>query len=184
MNYILKIQTFVMMFIFACMAGKGQNAKADETVNSQSVYEKLDKGEDVNILILGDSIGISSHASDTEHSWVYQMEQSLEERYGSGIYINNMSMNGNISYSEYVRTKALKDGVNYDLAILCVGENDSVDEFSPYYEALIRAVAEKYKNCQIIAFLYVSDAFYFYQSAQWKLCYLYTGTCRIFFTKV
>ena len=77
MNYILKIQTFVMMFIFACMAGKGQTAKADETVNSQSVYEKLDKGEDVNILILGDSIGISSHASDTEHSWVYQMEQSL-----------------------------------------------------------------------------------------------------------
>lgn len=159
MNYILKIQTFVMMFIFACMAGKGQTAKADETVNSQSVYEKLDKGEDVNILILGDSIGISSHASDTEHSWVYQMEQSLEERYGSGIYINNMSMNGNISYSEYVRAKALKDGVNYDLAILCVGENDSVYEFSPYYEALIRAVAEKYKNCQIISVLQSSQTY-------------------------
>ena len=69
-------------------------------------------------------------------------------------------MGGNASYAGYVRTMALNDGVDYDLAIICYGQNDSTDGFSTNYESIIRALRNKYPDCSIISVLESSQREY------------------------
>ena len=69
-------------------------------------------------------------------------------------------MGGNASYAGYVRTRDLNDDVNYDLAIICYGQNDSTNGFSTNYESIIRAVRSKYPDCSIISILESSQRTY------------------------
>lgn len=69
-------------------------------------------------------------------------------------------MGGNTSYAGYVRTMALNDGVDYDLAIICYGQNDALEGFSTNYEAVIRAIERKYSDCSIISTLESSQREY------------------------
>lgn len=54
--------------------------------------------------------------------------------------VTNVSMGGNASYTGYVRTMALDDSTDYDLAIICYGQNDRFDGFSNNYEAMVMAI--------------------------------------------
>ena len=69
-------------------------------------------------------------------------------------------MGGNTSYAGYVRTEMLDDDINYDLAIICYGQNDSLDDFSTYYESIIRSIKNKYPDCSIISILESSQREY------------------------
>lgn len=69
-------------------------------------------------------------------------------------------MGGNTSYAGYVRTMALNDGIDYDLVVLCYGQNDSRDNFGLYYESIIRAVKIKYQKASIISILESSQKDY------------------------
>ena len=69
-------------------------------------------------------------------------------------------MGGNASYAGYVRTMALNDDVDYDLAIICYGQNDSADGFSTSYESIIQAIRSKYPGCSIISILESSQQTY------------------------
>ena len=69
-------------------------------------------------------------------------------------------MGGNASYAGYVRTMALNDDVDYDLAIICYGQNDSADGFSTNYESIIQAIRSKYPGCSIISILESSQQTY------------------------
>lgn len=118
---------------------------------SDSFYEKLADGFDVNILIVGDSISAGSGASDDVHRWPVMLENYLEETFHVNVLVNNVSLGGNTSYAGYVRTRNLQDGEIYDLAILCFAQNDSPLQLAFYYEALVRAVQEKCPNSSIIS---------------------------------
>ena len=54
----------------------------------------------------------------------------------------------------------LNDDTDYDLVVICYGQNDSTDGFSTNYEALIRAVRNKYPNSSIISILESSQREY------------------------
>lgn len=69
-------------------------------------------------------------------------------------------MGGNASYAEYVRTMILNDDTDYDLVVICYGQNDSTDGFSTDYEALVRAIRNKYTNSSIISILESSQKEY------------------------
>lgn len=69
-------------------------------------------------------------------------------------------MGGNASYAGYVRTMVLNDDVDYDLAIICYGQNDATDGFSTNYESIIRAIRSKYSDCSIISILESSQREY------------------------
>lgn len=131
----------------------------EEIEANYSFYQKLSAGYDVNILVIGDSIGASSGASSSDYYWYNQLAYWLEENYMDGtdfdgdIYVNNISMGGNASYAGYVRTMNLDDDIDYDLAIICYGQNDSETDFSLYYESIIRAINSKYPGCNIISIL-------------------------------
>lgn len=42
----------------------------------------------------------------------------------ASVAVTNVSMGGNTSYAGYVRTMDLDDSTDYDLAIICYGQND------------------------------------------------------------
>lgn len=123
-------------------------------------YKKLNDGMDVNVLVVGDSIGAGSGATDLSKNWISLLTNALQEKYEVNCKITNISMGGNTSYAGYVRTMVLKDNVNYDLAIICYGQNDREEDFSLYYESIIRAIQHKYKKCEIISVLESSQRNY------------------------
>ncbi len=115
---------------------------------------------DFNILIVGDSIAEGSGASDYNHSWAKLLSNRIDETYGLRTRLTNVSMGGNTSYAGYVRTMALDDNIDYDLVIICYGQNDSEKNFSLYYESIIRCIKKKYSHAFIITVLESSQKTY------------------------
>ncbi len=134
-------------------------ARLEDAANS-SFYQKLSKGYDVNILVVGDSIGFGSGASEENYSWANLVTSYITKTYGSAINLTNVSMSGNASYAGYSRVMMLDDGIDYDLTIICYGQNDSTENFSLYYESIIRTISSKYEKCSIISILESSQRDY------------------------
>lgn len=112
-------------------------------------------------MIVGDSIGEGSGASSYSSFWVPLLQSNLKNTYSiSSIRIDNVFMGGNSSYAGYVRMMVLNDDVDYDLAIICYGQNDGLDGFSSNYESIIRAIRSKYRDCSIISILESSQREY------------------------
>lgn len=135
-----------------------------EKERNSSFYQRLAEGFDVEILIVGDSIGNGNGASATEHTWHNRLAKAIWTEYGAKVRMTNVSMGGNTSHAGYVRTMALNDGADYDLVILCYGQNDPEKDFALYYESIIRAVQEKYPKASIISILESSQRAY-----TWKM---------------
>ncbi len=124
------------------------------------VYRKLHDGENINVLIVGDSIGAGTGASDDAHKWSNLLAEYLSSKYGISVTTTNISMSGNTSYAGYSRVMMLDEGIDYDLAVICYGQNDSTTNFSLYYELIVRAISSKYTNCSIISILQSSQKDY------------------------
>lgn len=83
-----------------------------------SFYQKMADGFDVNVLVVGDSI---AEGGQGENGWCTLLQNNLRKTYNNRGSFTNVSMGGNTSYAGYVRTMALNDDVDYDLAIICYG---------------------------------------------------------------
>ena len=127
---------------------------------NDSFYQKLSDGFDVNVLVVGDSIGAGSGTETNGKQWFSQLSSYLGTTYKSKIKLTNISMGGNASYAGYVRTRIVNDDVSYDLAIICYGQNDGLSGFSTNYESIIRAIEKKYPDCSIISILESSQRKY------------------------
>ena len=134
---------------------KQATLKQKET--EDSFYQKLADGFNVNVLIVGDSIAENGQG---DNGWCSILQNSLRKNYNVGVSFTNISMGGNASYAGYVRTMALNDDVNYDLAIICYGQNDNINGFAIKYESIIRAIRSKYPDCSIISILESSQQTY------------------------
>lgn len=125
--------------------------------SEDSVFQKLADGFDVNVLVIGDSI---AEGGQGENGWCTILWNNLRKIYSNGVSITNVSMGGNASYAGYVRTMALNDDNQYDLTIICYGQNDGIDGFSTNYESIIQAIRNKYPDCSIISILESSQREY------------------------
>ena len=99
-----------------------QKAALKQKEAEDSFYQKLSDGFDVNVLIVGDSIGAGAGAQSDGTEWFGQLQAYLQTIDKGNISFTNISMGGNASYAGYVRTMALNDGIDYDLAIICYGQ--------------------------------------------------------------
>ncbi len=126
---------------------------------TEGMYTKLSAGENVRLLIVGDSIGAGSGVKD-EDNWVSRLGRWIEVNYGTGCEITNVSMGGNSSFAGYARVKTLPEEPVYDAAVVCYGQNDGTKVFPGEYEALIRALKKKYGGCDIICVLESSQKKY------------------------
>lgn len=141
--------------IFAENQAKAEALKQKEA--EDSFYQKLADGFDVNVLVVGDSI---AEGGQGEKGWCTLLQNNLRKAYGNSVSFTNVSMGGNASYAGYARTMALNDNTEYDLAIICYGQNDGADGFSTNYEFIIRAIRSKDPNCSIISILESSQRTY------------------------
>lgn len=135
----------------------------EETVKNrqpQRFYEKLLKGEAVNILIDGDSIGDGAGASDDSKKWESLLKADIEKEYGSPCSITNISMGGNGSYAGYVRGMLLDENEDFDLIILCYGQNDDHSVIACDYEVMLRSLIKRYPGSGFISILESSQKKY------------------------
>lgn len=121
---------------------------------------KYRSGDTLKLLIVGDSIGEGAGASDPSLKWYKYLIPYMKDAYGIKLDITNVSMGGNSSYAGYVRVMELEDKENYDLVIICYGENDRAEDFSLYYESILWAVCNKYPSCRLITILESSQRDY------------------------
>lgn len=112
------------------------------------------------ILIIGDSISEGSGASDPSLHWYKSLIPYMKETYGVKLDITNVSMGGTTSYAGYVRVMQLDDKENYDLAIICYGENDRLEDLPIYYESILYTIHYKYPNCKLMTILESSQREY------------------------
>lgn len=112
------------------------------------------------LLIVGDSIGEGAGASDPSLKWYKYLIPYMKDTYGVKLDITNVSMGGNSSYAGYARVMELEDSEDYDLAIICYGENDLQEDFPLYYESILRAVRDKYPSCRLMTILESSQKDY------------------------
>ncbi len=155
--FVIFFVTVIMLFTHSYLKKVSNPAKIHGYL---SVYEKLKDGESINVLVVGDSIAEGAGASSGK-SWAKMLPDYIKETYGSECNLTNVSMGGNTSIAGVVREKILDDGIDYDLAIICYGENDADDEnFAPNYEAIIRGLKIQYGNISIISILESSQREY------------------------
>ena len=131
---------------------------ADKSYNTMTFGEKVKKGYSVNILINGDSIA----ADTSSEAWTSLLANFLKEKYAISAELTNISLAGNGAFAGYTRINTLDNrNTNYDLIILCYGQNDvDNDEFASVYEAMVRSTIKKYPNAQIISILESSQKTY------------------------
>lgn len=111
-------------------------------------------------MVVGDSIGAGSGTETDGQQWFKQLQSYLRTLNKASVSVTNVSMGGNASYAGYVRTMVLDDDIDYDLAIICYGQNDETSGFSTAYESIIRAIRSKYPDCSIISILESSQREY------------------------
>ena len=132
----------------------------NEKKENDSFYQKLADGFPVSVRIVGDSIGAGAGAEPAENGWANLLRGELRRQYNVSVSITNISMGGNTSYAGYVRTISLPDDADFDLAILCYGQNDEIDHFSLYYESVVRAIKSRFPKCDLMSILESSQRSY------------------------
>lgn len=116
---------------------------------AHNFYEKLSNGENVKIIVIGDSIAWGSCASCSEKAWIYMLCQRLTQKYGSKVDFVNLSVGGTASYFGYHKLMSYQGFEKFDAAIICNGLNDAEKDFDIYYESVLRNVLIKYPKCEI-----------------------------------
>ncbi|WP_286080063.1 SGNH/GDSL hydrolase family protein [Parablautia intestinalis] len=136
----------ILLFIIIILLGSG--------------FIQRHRGNTIKILIVGDSIGEGAGASDPSLKWYKYLIPYMKDTYGVNLDITNISMGGNTSYAGYARVMMLDDKENYDLAIVCYGENDKSEDFSLYYESILWAIRYKFPDSKMITILESSQRDY------------------------
>ncbi len=115
-------------------------------------YEKIKKGEEVNILVLGNGVGLSEGKTDESGNWTSSLSKWLEETYKSKANITNLSQDKATVKVGLEELEKNKD--NFDLAYIIFGENDQKEikpnEFKEDYEKIIKNLRGRNKNISIV----------------------------------
>ena len=127
-------------------AALAEAAAKDAEAAKYSFYQKLENGYGTDILILGDST-----AADADFS---ALSEHLQSKYlsasGSAVNVaNHANADGNL-LCDVLRVNEMPDKPDYDLAILCYGQNDSGNDVTQNFESLIVALKSRFPDCSII----------------------------------
>ncbi len=129
-----------------------------------SAYQKLNSGLPVRIAVLGDSIADKTGVEPNQ-SWNTLLFDWLHNEYPSRITMDSYAVGGTSSYTGYyqsetaMRQKIRKNG-QYDLVIICYGQNDETANFGLYYEGMLRSVKRQNPSCQFITILESTQQIY------------------------
>lgn len=134
----------------------GDSTSSSENNENQATtsnpYEKIKEGKEVNILVLGNGIGLSEGKTDESGNWTSSLSKWLEETYKSKVNITNLSQDKATVKVGLEELEKNKD--TFDLAYIIFGENDQKalkpNEFKEDYEKIIEILKERNKNVDIV----------------------------------
>ena len=132
-------------------ADTGRAWEADESTDS--FYQKLVDGFDVNILVVGDTFADGSAASSVDKRWTSLLPKAIADEYDVKADLKSLILDDNTSYSFYTMVKQMSADESYDLVIICSGQYDADETSAVHYEALIRALREKFGDINMISIL-------------------------------
>lgn len=136
-----------------------RDVESQETIISETpqahltLYDKLDTSQRIRILVVGDSIGANSGSSDNSTRWDTILNGLLSQEYGCPVTIDNLSVAGTSSLFGIIKAELQDDMSQYDLAIVCYGQNDSETQIGAHYEALIRNLMNLNANMEVLPVL-------------------------------
>ena len=124
------------------------------------VTEKLSKGEDLDLLVFGDSISVGANSSSLVGASPYMptypelFVQQLKTVYGSKINLTNPSVGGKgIAWGLDEINGVLENQNDLDLAVLAFGMNDgrmSALEFAQKISTLAERVQERFPDAEVM----------------------------------
>ena len=124
----------------------------EKQASTSSPYEKIKDGKEVNILVLGNGVGLSEGKTDESGNWTSSLSKWLEETYKSKANITNLSQD---KATVKVGLEELeKNNDSFDLAYIIFGENDQKalkpNEFKEDYEKIVKNLKERNKDISIV----------------------------------
>lgn len=138
-------------------SSKDNNSKADtnefnNTFEIGNPYKKINDGQSVNILVLGDGIGNSEGKNGDEGDWSNLLTKWLQDTYNSKANITNLSDQKATIKDGNKSLETNKD--NFDIAYIIFGQNDektlSAEEFKKNYEEVVKNLKERNKDMAIV----------------------------------
>ena len=124
-----------------------------ELEEKDGFYEKLADGLDVNVLLLGDSIATPDGLEDETLFWGNQLALEMNMQYEGYTSLTALAQAGSTAAQALERLNALESAGDYDLALLCLGQNDDAAALAASYEALLQGLRQKYAKCSVICIL-------------------------------
>ncbi|GLB61179.1 SGNH/GDSL hydrolase family protein [Cytobacillus sp. NCCP-133] len=147
------IYIFFITFIYG-LYQLFDNLSKVESANPTSVYEKLAGKENINYLIIGDSIGRGSGATSKATAWFSRLEGHLKKEYGIKAKRHSLVQSGATAFEGFYKLQESKHLGKIDLTFIVFGENDhkymDAKEFSYFYEGLIRKTKQLYPDTEMI----------------------------------
>jgi len=128
----------------------------------QNVRKKLDAKEEIDLLVLGDSISVGANASGFQEinvspympTYAELFSQGLTQQYGSKVNLTNPSVGGkNVSWGEQVIPSVLNEQKDLDLAVIAFGMNDthtSADVYVKKINAIISSIQSKFPEADVL----------------------------------
>ena len=127
-----------------------------KTKEDKTVYKKIADGDSVSYLIIGDSIGRGSGASEKKYKWNKVLERKMKEAHNITMRGDTLVQSGATAFEGLFKLQAEKNyfSKKYDVIFILFGENDrkymNPHDFSILYEALIRSAKDKHPNAEIV----------------------------------
>lgn len=116
-------------------------------------YEKIKKGEEINILVLGNGIGLSEKRTDESGNWTSSLSKWLEDTYKVKANITNLSEDK--ATAKIGLDKLEKNKESFDLAYIIFGGDDlkslKVGDFKENYENIIKNLKDRNKDISIVS---------------------------------
>ncbi|WP_374055065.1 SGNH/GDSL hydrolase family protein [Rossellomorea sp. FM04394] len=142
----------------------GCSSKQEITAQSSSdhpthkpVYEKLEHGEPIQYLVVGDSIGEGVGASTEAAKWTSIFNEKITERYTSEVKSIRLTKGGSDSFDGLVEFNNYKTSKDYDLVFVSFGQNDqnylSEKEFNESYSSLVENIMLRFPKAEVFTFI-------------------------------
>lgn len=120
---------------------------------NQDFYWKLSEKQPISILVAGDSIAYGSSSSSPDAAFAPLFAKGLQRTFGCPVSLTNISVGGTDSLFSYVVVNRQKFAGQFDLVVLCHGQNDAPEAFFRNYESLLLAVLKQNPGCEIVCML-------------------------------
>ena len=124
---------------------------------TKGLVDKLQDGQKINYLVIGDSIGRGSGAETPQLTWYSQLENMIEREYGSHMGGHYIVQSGATSFEGIYKLQNSVISPNTDLVFIVFGENDRKymlkDDFAEIYENLLRQVKKRAPHAKMITLI-------------------------------